>query len=53
MQDDDIDIWKLIILDWNSMFCLCWNFFEILCSIISSYMYAYMAAFGMHNSDLT
>lgn len=42
----EIDLWKLIILDQNSMFCLYWNFFEVLLSIISSYVYAYMAAFG-------
>ena len=30
-----------------------WNFFEVILSIISSYVYAYMAAFGTENSDTT
>ena len=50
---DQFDIWSLIILNNGSVFCLFWNFFEVLCCIISSYMYAYMAAFGINNNDLT
>lgn len=50
---DHFDFWKLIILDQSSIFCLFWNVFEVLCCIISSYMYAYMAAFGIHNNDVT
>lgn len=43
---DEFDFWKFIVLDSQSMFCLFWNFFYVFCSIISSYMYGYMAAFG-------
>lgn len=43
----------MIILDQNSVFCLIWNFIEVICCVLSSYMYAYMAAFGIRNSDLT
>lgn len=44
-------MWELIVLDQNSKFCLYWNFFEVTCCIFSSYMYAYMAAFGVTNAD--
>ena len=50
---DQIDIWQLVILDKNSLFCLMWNFLEVISCIISTYMYGYMAAFGMYNSDMT
>lgn len=40
------DFSKYIILSENSYFCMGWNVIDLICSIISSYVYGWMAVFG-------
>lgn len=43
----DFEISKFIILDETSYFCMGWNVIDLICSIISSYLYGWIAVFGL------
>ena len=52
MKDEieNFDFAKAIIFKENSSFIFRWNAFLVLCSVLSSYMYAIMAVFGFKHS---
>ena len=43
---NDFEFSKMIILDETSYFCMGWNVIDLICSIISSYLYGWMAVIG-------
>lgn len=42
----DFEFSRFIILDETSYFCMGWNVIDLICSIISSYLYGWVAVFG-------
>lgn len=47
----DFQFTKIIILGEKSYFCMGWNVVDILCCIISCYVYGWMALFGSFEAD--
>lgn len=53
MANLPFEIWKYFIVGEQSAFSAVWAFFDIICCISSSYLYAYIAAFGMKDFGYT